>query len=152
AYSGGREEHACPFGRLELMRSKDDGRTWSWPQVIYDSPVDDRDGGIMETAKDSLLITTSTNNQWEERLNECSSKWDKAKLARWQAARDRLSAAQRKSEMGCFLFRSTDGGVTWSSRQRGPLHSPLGPIQLRDGRLLYPGVARWLPEKKMGVC
>jgi sialidase-1 len=26
AYSGGREEHACPFGRVELMRSKDGRR------------------------------------------------------------------------------------------------------------------------------
>ena len=31
--SGGREAHVCPFGRVELMRSKDDGQTWSWPRV-----------------------------------------------------------------------------------------------------------------------
>jgi sialidase-1 len=151
AYSG-REEHACPFGRLELMRSKDGGRNWSWPQVIYDGPVDDRDGGIIETAKGSLLITTVTNNQWEAKLDEESDGWDKAKVARWRAARERVSAAQRKAEMGSFLLRSTDGGGTWSARQRVPLHSPHGPTQLRDGRLLYPGIARWLPEPKMGVC
>jgi hypothetical protein len=151
AYSG-REEHACPFGRLELMRSKDNGRTWSWPQVIYDSPVDDRDGGIIETAKGSLLITTVTNDQWEKKLNDISRGRDDARLARWRAARDRIPAAQRKVELGCFLLRSTDGGVTWSARQRVPLHSPHGPTQLRDGRLLYPGLARWLPEKKLGVC
>ena len=40
AFSGGRESHVCPFGRLELMRSKDDGRTWGWPQVIYDGPIE----------------------------------------------------------------------------------------------------------------
>src|SRR4051812_15847887 len=40
AFSGGRETHVCPFGRLELMRSKDDGKSWGWPQVIYDSPID----------------------------------------------------------------------------------------------------------------
>jgi hypothetical protein len=151
AYSG-REEHACPFGRVELMRSRDAGRTWSWPQVIYDSPVDDRDGGIIETAKGSLLITTITNDQWEVKLNEASRRGDDAHLTRWKAVRDRVSAAQRKSELGCFVLRSIDGGVTWSARQRVPLHSPHGPTQLRDGRLLYPGIARWLPEKKMGVC
>ena len=26
--SGGRQAHVCPFGRVELMRSKDDGQTW----------------------------------------------------------------------------------------------------------------------------
>jgi hypothetical protein len=134
------------------MRSKDGGRNWSWPQVIYDSPADDRDGGIIETAKGTLLITTVTNNQWEAKLEKESREWDKAKVARWRAVRERVSAAQRKAEMGSFLLRSTDGGVTWSARQRVPLHSPHGPTQLRDGRLLYPGIARWLPEPKMGVC
>ncbi len=47
AYSGGREAHICPFGRLELIRSKDGGRTWSWPEVIMDSPIDDRDAGAV---------------------------------------------------------------------------------------------------------
>jgi hypothetical protein len=120
--------------------------------VIYDGPVDDRDGGIIETAKGSLLITTVVNNQWESILDKAPSGKDDARLARWQAVRDRVSAAQRKSELGSFLLRSTDGGVTWSARQRLPLHSPHGPTQLRDGRLLYPGIARWLPEPKMGVC
>jgi sialidase-1 len=151
AYSG-REEHACPFGRLELMRSKDDGRSWSWPQVIYDGPIDDRDGGIVETAKGSLLITTVTNNQWEDDLEQEAHGKDTARVARWRAARDRISAEQRESELGSFLLRSTDGGVTWSERQRLPLHTPHGPIQLRDGRLLYPGIVRYLPDKKMEVC
>src|SRR5690349_16051416 len=41
AYSGGREGHVCPFGRVELMRSDDDGRTWTWPQVVLDTAIDD---------------------------------------------------------------------------------------------------------------
>jgi hypothetical protein len=120
--------------------------------VIYDSPIDDRDGGIIETAKGSLLITTVTNCQGEEKLNKASLGEDEARFARWRAAQDRVSAAQRKAELGCFLLRSTDGGVTWSARQRVPLNSPHGPTQLQDGRLLFPGIARWMPEKKMGVC
>src|SRR5688572_20772168 len=70
AYSGGRQEHSCPFGRLELMRSRDEGRTWTWPQVIYDGPIDDRDGGILETSKGSLLITTFTNDGGRAELAE----------------------------------------------------------------------------------
>ena len=158
AYSG-RQEHVCPFGRLELMRSKDDGQTWSWPQVIYDGPIDDRDGGIMETARGSLLITTFTHSGWEIKLNNAEKKssnesitWDPAKLIRWRAVRDRVSPTQRRDELGCFMLRSTDGGITWSNRYRVPLNSPHGPIQLHDGRLIFPGIARWTPEQKMGVC
>ena len=48
--SGGRENHVCPFGQVELMRSKDEGATWSFPRVLLDSPIDDRDAGILETS------------------------------------------------------------------------------------------------------
>jgi len=33
-----------------LIRSKDDGQTWSWPCVLMDSGIDDRDAGVLETA------------------------------------------------------------------------------------------------------
>ena len=60
-FSGGRESHVCPFGRLEWMRSKDDGKNWGWPQVLYDSPIDDRDVGVVETQKGTLLSTNFTS-------------------------------------------------------------------------------------------
>ena len=60
AFSGGRERHVCPFGRVEWMRSKDNGVTWSWPQVLYDGPIDDRDAGVLETKKGTILVTTFT--------------------------------------------------------------------------------------------
>ena len=58
AYSGGRRRHVCPFGRLEIRVSDDDGESWSWSRVIFDSPFDDRDGGVVETAKGSLLASS----------------------------------------------------------------------------------------------
>src|SRR5579863_5693347 len=61
AFSGGRESHVCPFGRLELMRSKDNGQTWGWPQVIHDCPIDDRDAGVVETPLGSILLTNFTS-------------------------------------------------------------------------------------------
>jgi len=68
AVSGGRESHVCPFGRVELMRSDDDGKNWSWPQVIMDTPIDDRDAGILETAQGTLLATTFTSLAYESIL------------------------------------------------------------------------------------
>ena len=34
--SGGREGHVCPFGQVELMRSRDGGKTWTC--LLYTSP------------------------------------------------------------------------------------------------------------------
>ena len=61
ACSGGREAHVCPFGRVELMRSDDEGTTWSWPYVVMDSGIDDRDAGVVGTAKGTILVTTFTS-------------------------------------------------------------------------------------------
>ncbi len=64
-YSGGREHHVCPFGRVELMTSADAGTTWTWPQVLFDGPSDDRDAGVLETARGTILVTTFTSLAYE---------------------------------------------------------------------------------------
>src|SRR5205807_10645698 len=71
-YSGGRDAHVCPFGRVELVRSRDGGRTWSWPEVLWDSPIDDRDTGVLETPSGSLLVTTFTSLAYEAVLKEAA--------------------------------------------------------------------------------
>ncbi len=66
--SGGREGHVCPFGRVELMRSHDEGKTWGWPRVVLDTEIDDRDAGVLETAQGTLLVTTFTSLYFETLL------------------------------------------------------------------------------------
>lgn len=150
-YSGGREAHVCPFGRVELMRSHDNGASWSWPEVIMDSPIDDRDAGIVETAQGSLLVTTFTSLAYEPVLEKARN-WPLARLRRWRAAHERLNAEQRRSLLGTWMLRSTDGGLTWSAPYRVPLDSPHGPVTVAGGRLLYAGKQLWEPGKKVGVC
>lgn len=158
AFSGGRESHVCPFGRLELMRSRDNGLTWGWPQVIHDCPIDDRDAGVLETPQGSILLTNFTSLHYAREF-EAAQKipagdpraWDKIKLAEWHAAHDRLTADERQKELGTWMWRSSDGGVTWSARYRVPCHSPHGPIARRDGRLLYCGVTLWSDEHRVGA-
>ncbi len=154
ASSGGREEHICPFGRVDLYTSADDGTTWAGPRTILDTDIDDRDAGVLETSKGTWLVTTFTSLAYEPILikAEGSGTWEAAKLRRWQAARDRLSAPQRQAELGQFLVRSTDGGRSWSSRIDTIVNSPHGPIQLKDGRLLYAGKELWTGERRNGVA
>ena len=163
-WSGGREAHVCPFGQVHGMTSRDDGKTWTFPRVLLDSAIDDRDSGVLETAKGTLLVTTFTSLAYEPYLEKQASfaelkpkGWETRamkpeQLARWQAAHARLDAAGRKAELGEWALRSTDGGLTWSPRIPTIVNSPHGPVQLKDGRLLYAGKQLWTGEKKIGVC
>ena len=152
--SGGRESHVCPFGQVELMRSSDGGKTWSFPRVLLDSPIDDRDAGVLETAKGSLLATTFTSNAYDERIIKVGApkKWSVEKRTRWLAAHNRVPAADRKKELGTWMIRSTDGGVTWSPRYDSLVNSPHGPVNLKDGRILYAGRNLWREKTWIGVC
>jgi hypothetical protein len=159
AWSGGRESHVCPFGRVEIMTSRDNGATWSWPRTLIDSAIDDRDAGIMETARGTLLATTFTSLAYEPQLAAAEKikpgepgAWPVERLKAWQLAHGRLTAAQRQSELGEWMLRSTDGGVTWSARYPSVVNSPHGPVQLADGRLLYAGRELWTGRHRVGVC
>jgi hypothetical protein len=158
--SGGREAHVCPFGRVEMMRSDDEGRTWGWPCVLLDTEIDDRDSGVLETAKGTILVTTFTSLAYESYNLAKAEKikpgepgaWAPERLARWQAAHNRLPAEKRKEMLGEWMLRSTDGGATWSAPYRCQVNSPHGPFQLADGRVLYAGKELWHGDHRNGVC
>ena len=150
-YSGGRDAHVCPFGRVELIRSRDGGQHWSWPEILWDSPIDDRDSGILETPAGTLLVTTFTSLAYEAVLQKASG-WPPEKLARWQAVDLRTTPEQRRRMLDTWMLRSADGGMTWSAPYRVPVNSPHGPVSLADGRLLYAGKQLWQPGSKVGLC
>jgi len=141
------------------MRSKDNGVSWSWPQVLFDGPIDDRDAGLVETKAGSLLATTFTSLAYEGLLTAAESKkpgekgaFTEIQLSEWRAAHNRLTPEQRKSILACWMMRSTDGGVNWSAMYRVPVDSPHGPIALQDGRVIYCGVSLWDHPRRVGVC
>lgn len=162
-WSGGRDGHVCPMGQVRAMTSKDDGATWTYPRVLLDSPIDDRDSGVMETAKGTLLVTTFTSLAYEADLAKSLMYLPDGKapsmrpmkpevVARWLAAQNRLTAAGRKAELGEWVLRSTDGGLNFSARIPTIVNSPHGPLQLKDGRLLYVGKQLWSPDGKIGAA
>lgn len=152
-WSGGREAHVCPFGRVEMMRSADDGLTWTWPRVLLDGPLDDRDAGVLETTKGTLLVTTFSSLAYQPILEEAerTGGWPLGRLRRWQAAHQRLGPEEREAELGTWVIRSTDGGRTWSAPANSLVNSPHGPLQLADGRILYAGKELWTGENRIGV-
>ncbi|MBB5034469.1 sialidase family protein [Prosthecobacter vanneervenii] len=164
SWSGGRESHVCPFGQVHAMTSKDNGTTWTWPRVLLDTATDDRDSGVLETSKGSLIVTTFTSLAYEDSFKKAAAMaeltdkgWvSKAmpaeRYAKWKAAHERLSDEERKAELGEWVIRSTDGGKSWSTRIPTIVNSPHGPIQLKDGRLLYAGKQLWTQDKKIGVA
>ncbi len=163
-WSGGREAHVCPFGQVHAMTSRDEGQHWSFPRVLHDSATDDRDSGVLETAKGTLLVTTFTSLAYVPHLEKQASfaelkpkGWETQamapeQLARWKAVHERLNDEERKAELGQWVLRSTDGGLSWSNRIPSVVNSPHGPIQLKDGRLLYAGKQLWTEDKKIGVA
>jgi Neuraminidase (sialidase) len=146
------------------MTSTDEGASWTFPRVLLDSATDDRDSGVLETAKGTLIVSTFTSLAYEEHLAKATAFADHTdkgwisksmpqdQFVKWQAAHLRLNDTDRKAELGEWIIRSTDGGKSWSTRIPSVVNSPHGPIQLKDGRLLYAGKKLWAEDKKIGVA
>jgi sialidase-1 len=141
-YSGGRQAHVCPFGRVELMISDDGGESWSWPRVIADGTIDDRDAGITELPNGVLVVAYFTSLAYKsvtsEQLRE-EFLLEPEEIALWPHVAGHLPEDAQEREVGDWITKSLDGGLTWSPRLRTPVNCPHGPIGLSDGRLLYAG-------------
>jgi len=131
AFSGDRAEHVCPFGKTQLVRSRDGGKTWSEPATIHHTPLDDRDAGILVTSKGTVLVTWFTSLAFEEYAP-----------AKWKNESAKITDADRTKWIGNWLRRSTDGGQTWGDFTDSIVTTPHGPIELRDGRLIFLGINR----------
>jgi hypothetical protein len=136
ASSGLRSEHVCPFGKTVLHESTDDGRTWSESRVIQDSPIDDRDAGILNLGGTSLLVSwfRSDTRQYAD------ENWiPAAERETWKKLFEGWTDAMVAPLIGSWVMRSDDRGKTWGEPARAPVSAPHGPIRLADGDLLYVG-------------
>lgn len=158
-FSGDRDAHVDPFGKSMLVRSSDNGESWSDAELINDTPLDDRDAGVCACPDGTLVMSWFTSHYTPEKyLARCpeSEAW------RW---RERIEAVTDddlrtwastacgeagRYELGRFTRRSTDGGRTWEDPVRVSATAPHGPNVLADGRLYFVGLGSLLerPSRK----
>jgi sialidase-1 len=109
-------------GRIMFVRSEDEGRTWSKPQTLADTPADDRQAGLLALPNGTVLASFFTS------LGEVDPWGDPALFSH------------------TLIARSFDDGRTWEKRprliqrqSRSPFNGEAadGPAVLRkDGSIL----------------
>jgi len=137
--SGNRLGHVCPFGQTLLVRSGDRGKRWSRPQVIVNTPLDDRDPGILATRDGTLVVTWFTSLAYEH--VDPRSELGPGFVRKWNRKVRSITDADKKRWLGNWSIRSTDGGHTWEDPVSTIVTAPAGGIELSDGRLLMIGNA-----------
>ena len=138
-FSGDRDFHVCPFGKLQMIRSRDGGITWSAPETIANSPLDDRDGGIIELPDGKLLAAWFTSIYYKVHMSNKGVSEDSRR--KWRKVLDNISDDEIEEYLGHWTMVSADGGRKWGKPRRTVGSAPHGPICLKDGRLLYVGKA-----------
>jgi len=124
-------------GRICLVRSSDEGRTWSPPKVLFDGPQDDRDPHISALRDGSLLCSffqyRSVNGKieydtcvvesrdgghsWQtEPQVLAANHWAVSAPVRELPDGTRLLGVYTADDSSAYgaVLRSTDGGKTWS--------------------------------------
>ena len=152
--SGFRTQHIDPFGKTVLFESLNAGRSWGEPFIVNDSPVDDRDVGLLDLGDGKVLVSWfsqdtrifakprpgfrkvgkkadfSVRDQRFD-ITPILESWDDATVA---------------ANVGAFL-RIRDAEGKWGRRIEAPASAPHGPVKLLDGRLFYAGT---IPYKGRG--
>jgi hypothetical protein len=110
-------------GRLDMVFSSDDGRSWTPPVLVVDTPIDDRNPGLGQARDGTLVVGFCRTANYDDK--------------------DRYDPKLGKLEDTRFTL-SRDGGKTWSeSAEIGVSEfgwgSPFGKIvTLPDGAMLMP--------------
>ncbi len=130
------EEHLAPDGRILLLRSTDEGRTWGGPDTLLDTPIDERESGFTRDDDGRLVVhcwATRHTPAFYRGLPRDAYRSDA--LGRWAAAVDAPAYRACSDLHGAWQRTTTDNGRTWSApvRSRDAVH---GGLRRPDGALL----------------
>ena len=122
--------HIGVKGRLDIVTSPDEGKSWSGPVTAIDGPDDDRNPAFGQLRNGDILLAYAIIHGYDETGLKLKAR----------------EPAERQVE-GVYVVRSGDGGKTWSKpelsaathalHKTGGTISPFGKIvQLPDGVVL----------------
>ena len=122
-------QHVDIRGRLDMVSSKDGGKSWSAPWTVVDEQFDDRNPALGQLPDGTVLLAYSI-----------AKNYDETGLKFKGTRKDRVFD-------GVYLMRSSDKGRTWTKPERSEaihqfygdhgLVSPYGKMAIaRDGTLL----------------
>lgn len=133
-FSGDRDEHVCPYGKVQMVRSSDGGETWSVPDTIASTVLDDRDAGIVQMPDGEVIVTWFTSTAYR-RPDIFKVRPD------FRRHDEKIDKQAAKAAFGNFLIHSRDNGKTWMKMEKlsNYAQTPHGPILLKDGSLLEIG-------------
>ena len=130
--SGFRLRHVCPFGKMVISYSEDEGEHFTPPAPVIDTPLDDRDGGVMAFGKAGMVVTSFNNTVAFQRNLSYTCPYSHAYL-------DTVTQEDEDKYIGSTFRISLNNGDTFSEVLHSPITCPHGPIELSDGTLLYVG-------------
>ncbi len=136
-WSGDRRNHLCPFGKVMGAYSADEGRSWSAPKVLFETPLDDRDAGAVQWGNKTVL-TTFNNSLSAQRAWIHAKGRVEGEAEAIERYLDTVTQEDEKTWLGSLILVSEDG-EHFHSPVKLPVTTPHGPIPLKDGRLFYIG-------------
>ena len=133
--SGMRNEHIDIEGKLVCWYSEDEGKTWSEPQLLQDTVLDDRDAGVVYW-NGKIIVS------WFCASKEYFRRQDRDKYAEWASS---IPEALDTKLMGGNYIISEDGGKTWSEIYSMPegMFTPHGLIINPEGGLTSVGYLKY---------
>ncbi len=122
--------HIGRGGRLDIVTSTDEGKSWTAPRTVIDGPDDDRNPAFGQLKNGDILLAYAIIRGYDESGLKLLAK----------------TRSERVVE-GVYVMRSADGGKTWSKpelseqihalQKGGSTISPYGKmVQLADGTVL----------------